>query len=610
MYADATYGTVPAPLPECNPSPTPTGDETRELDAEISRRRSDAARAFCRTQAPLCFEKLPKGVFPSCDPNGPAVYHLPGGDVTVPRCSTSAPTTAPNTVLAFLPCDPNGPVVHHLPQGNLTVPQCNESAPTSVLIPIPTGRLVNTTNAPDRLPVVCTPLPDDFNSCDDVMGNWVLRIAVWLVVAVNLVGNATVVVIFAANSKRFNAVKLLLCNMAFADGLMGVYLVVLAIVDASTYGAYADDAIAWKTGGGCATIGFLSVFASLLSLYTLVAITCERFYTIHYAMYGRKLGVKQAAAVVAVGWAYAFIMALLPLVGVSNYTSTAVCLPFSLENGGRAYLTFALSLNLVAFVTIATIYVYLFCSIAGRGPRARNTDFSVFKKMMILVIVDFMCWMPIIVVGLLSANRSDVAVSLASAKWIVVFIYPLNSCANPFLYAIFTRPFKRDFFEFFHRFGLFEEQFFKHSRPSSFRRSDRTPRPRSASQYEMTSDDNLGRHRQPRLSVSTNISVVYSSSNGQAVEMQESALCSTRSVLESVTETVEKGVMKTGDGIITNGGMKTDGGDDAEPRHNDRSLATPEQQERPNSRSGLLPVTGKVEEEGERREEITDIVVV
>jgi hypothetical protein len=359
------------------------------------------------------------------------------------------------------------------------------------------------------------------------MGNWFLRIFVWLVVVVNFLGNFTVIVVFLANFKRFNAVKLLLCNMAIADFLMGVYLMTLAVVDARTFGSYADHSIDWKKGGGCEAIGFISVFASLLSLYSLVAITSERLYTLHYALYQRKLTFKGAVVVVVIGWSYAITMAVLPLVGVSDYTSTAICLPFDLSGGGQTYLTVGLSLSLLAFVIIAVIYGYLFFSIAGRGPREFVKDLAVFKKMMVLVLVDFFCWMPIIVIGLISANRKDVAVSLTVAKWLMVFVYPLNSCANPYLYAIFTMPFRRDFFEFWHRFGLFSEQYYRYSRPPSLRRSA-PARPRSASQNLQLGIDcaNLDKSRPSITSVGTNISVLVNSNNQRMEEFDSSTVWS------------------------------------------------------------------------------------
>jgi hypothetical protein len=395
--------------------------------------------------------------------------------------------------------------------GNHTIPACSDFVNTTATPPLvlkPTFVPDHTVAAVFYVPIECSPEPDDFNSCDDVMGNWLLRILVWLVVVVNITGNLSVIVVFLANYKRFNAIKLLLTNMAFADLGMSIYLITLAIVDAATYGEYADHAIDWKSGGGCSAIGFISVFSSILSLYSLTALTIERWYTIKYAMYGRKMGFKHALIIVAVGWVYALVMASLPLAGVSSYEVTAICLPFDLSDGGRAYIIFLLTVNLLAFCIIAGVYVFLFFSITSHGPVTRGKEANVLFKMLVLVLMDFCCWMPIIVIGIASAaNRETFNISLLAAKYLMVFIYPLNSCANPFLYAIFTKPFKRDFFEFWYRFGYFEEQYYRYSRPTSTRRTMKSTRTLAA------------QGGQSQASIRTNISLVTVPANSPRSEL-------------------------------------------------------------------------------------------
>ena len=359
--------------------------------------------------------------------------------------------------------------------------------------------------------ITCTPGPDVFNSCDNVMGWWPLRIFVWIIILVNVIGNFTVIATIIVAYERFTAVRLLLINMAFADLWMGVYLITISIVDALTYGTYANHAPSWKTGGGCQFAGFISVFSSELSLYMLTSITIERLYRLQNALYFKKMRMKQAIAIVTIGWIFAIVMAMLPLVGVNDYTVSAICLPFDVRDaGGKAYATILLVLNLIAFFIILTVYSYLFCSLTGGKFHRQNRDVSVFKKMSLLVAVDFFCWFPIIILGLL-ATYQGLSISLGAAKVIMVFIYPLNACANPFLYVIFTIQFRRDFFEFWYRkFGLFEKQYrntLENLTPASPRHNTRNRRgteltglPMSGSQRPSQTSDtmSMGRPSSPR----------------------------------------------------------------------------------------------------------------
>ncbi len=63
--------------------------------------------------------------------------------------------------------------------------------------------------------------------------------------------------------------------------------------------------------------------------------------------------------------------------------------------------------------------------------------------MALLVFTDFLCWAPIAFFSLTAVSGLHL-ISLEEAKVFTIFILPLNSCANPFLYAIFTKQFKKD----------------------------------------------------------------------------------------------------------------------------------------------------------------------
>lgn len=62
------------------------------------------------------------------------------------------------------------------------------------------------------------------------------------------------------------------------------------------------------------------VFASELSVFTLTAITLERWHTITHALrLDRRLRLRHACAAMTVGWIFSCFAALLPTVGVSSY---------------------------------------------------------------------------------------------------------------------------------------------------------------------------------------------------------------------------------------------------------------------------------------------------
>ncbi|XP_066977467.1 uncharacterized protein Lgr1 [Macrobrachium rosenbergii] len=303
--------------------------------------------------------------------------------------------------------------------------------------------------------VMCVPAPDAFNPCEDIMGNIALRVAVWFVVVTAVVGNLAVMLVLVSSKFRMTVSKFLMVNLALADLSMGIYLLIIASMDLHTIGVYFNYAIDWQNGPGCKVAGFLTVFASELSIFTLTIITSERWYAITYAIHlNKRLKLSMAAKIMVIGWIYSITMATLPLIGISGYSKTSICLPMETGNGlALTYLISLLLVNGLAFIVITACYASMYCSISRHDASASHSDLTVAKRMALLVFTDFACWAPIAFFGL-TAVAGIPLINVTRAKILLVFFYPLNSCANPYLYAILTKQYRRDLFILLARYGF------------------------------------------------------------------------------------------------------------------------------------------------------------
>ncbi|CAN8202979.1 unnamed protein product [Coccothraustes coccothraustes] len=300
----------------------------------------------------------------------------------------------------------------------------------------------------------CTPEPDAFNPCEDILGYSFLRVLIWFINILAIVGNFTVLLVLLTSHYKLTVPRFLMCNLSFADFCMGLYLLLIASVDAQTSGQYYNHAIDWQTGGGCSTAGFFTVFASELSVYTLTVITLERWHTITYAMQlDRKLRLRHAVPIMLGGWLFSIGIALLPLFGVSSYMKVSICLPMDIETGlSQAYILLILVLNVVAFIVICACYIKIYIAVQNPELVAANKDTKVAKRMAILIFTDFTCMAPISFFAISAAFKVPL-ITVTNSKILLVLFYPVNSCANPFLYAIFTKAFRRDFFLLMSKLG-------------------------------------------------------------------------------------------------------------------------------------------------------------
>ncbi|XP_015218146.2 lutropin-choriogonadotropic hormone receptor-like isoform X2 [Lepisosteus oculatus] len=307
--------------------------------------------------------------------------------------------------------------------------------------------------------IKCTPEPDAFNPCEDILGYNFLRAIIWIITIFAIAGNFVVLLVLLTSHYKLTVPRFLMCNLAFADLCMGVYLLLIAFTDYKSKCQYYNYAIEWQTGAGCTVAGFLTVFASELSVYTLTAITLERWHTITHAMQlERKLRLRHATAVMAGGWAFSLLMALLPIGGVSSYSKVSMCLPMDIETPmAQGYIVFILILNVIAFFVICTCYVKIYLTVRNPELATKNSDAKIAKRMAVLIFTDFLCMAPISFFAISAVLRMPL-ITISHSKILLVLFYPINSFSNPFLYAIFTRAFRRDVFILLSRFGCCKAQ--------------------------------------------------------------------------------------------------------------------------------------------------------
>lgn len=302
--------------------------------------------------------------------------------------------------------------------------------------------------------VKCTPEPDAFNPCEDLLGFPFLRCLTWIITIFAVSGNLAVLIILLISHHKLTISRFLMCNLAFADLCMGLYLMLIAFMDRRSRHEYYNHATDWQTGPGCGVAGFLTVFASELSVYTLTVVSLERWHTISNAMYvDKRLKMHHVAAMMGAGWGFSLLVALLPLVGVSSYSKVSICLPMDIDTvGSQIYVVAVLILNVGAFMVVCFCYVCIYLSVHNPEHSTRNGDTKIAKRMAVLIFTDFVCMAPISFFAISAALRMPL-ITVSHSKILLILFYPINSLCNPFLYTLFTRAFRKDMCQLLRRCG-------------------------------------------------------------------------------------------------------------------------------------------------------------
>ena len=301
----------------------------------------------------------------------------------------------------------------------------------------------------------CIPEADQFSSCADLMRHPVLRVCIWILGLSALVGNLFVILWrtkIGEENARSKVQDYLILHLAAADLLMGVYMIMIASADMYYRDVYILHADKWQSGGLCKLAGLLATLSCELSLFILAVISVDRFWCITFGVKGyRRLQYEHSRIVTIIAWIIALILSIIPVVGLNYfgddfYGRSSVCLALPLTSDhppGWEYSVFLfLGVNLCSFVVICFCYLNIYCTVNRTSKRMRRNkkraaEIKMAARMAFIVATDFSCWMPIFIMAILSMTG---AVTLPGDvyAWTAVFILPLNSSLNPYLYTFST----------------------------------------------------------------------------------------------------------------------------------------------------------------------------
>lgn len=290
--------------------------------------------------------------------------------------------------------------------------------------------------------VQCTPTPGPFKPCEHLFGSWMIRLGVWTIVLLSLVCNGLVGTTIFGSPAPISPPKLLIGLLSVANTLMGLYSGILAIVDLLTLGRFAKYGARWENGIGCQVAGFLSVFASELSIYLLTVATVERSLSSKYdTRQGKTLGSVKVASMFCM--ILACIVAMLPLFHIGDYSISPLCFPLPFgESSTLGFLVALVLLNSLCFLVMTITYTKLYCGLE-KGDLHSFWDTSMVKHIAWLLFTNCILYCPVAFLSF-SSLLNLMVISPDVVKSILLVILPLPGCLNPLLYILFNPHFKDD----------------------------------------------------------------------------------------------------------------------------------------------------------------------
>ena len=329
-------------------------------------------------------------------------------------------------------------------------------------------------------------IPPLFDSCDKrLMPSYPERTLLWVFSICAIMGNIYVVVVRCKEKNvRNQSQSILILNLAVSDLCMGIYMMIIAGADLS-YGRefvlYAEE---WTSSGLCKFAGLVSFFSSEASVLLVVLISVDRLLCVALP-YGKKRMTADVARqssifvwiiVILLGitaiilqettntYGLASVCVGLPLVSSKSYEKSMYKTQHNIDAAGDDFLIFVeyeekdsgsnwqfsiaifLGLNFIAFLIVMGCYLTIGLIVAIKLPskniqrrKDRRRELKMAIRMALIVLTDFFCWMPVIVIGILVQSNAVADTNIRNNySWIVALVLPLNAALNPYIYTFAT----------------------------------------------------------------------------------------------------------------------------------------------------------------------------
>ena len=367
---------------------------------------------------------------------------------------------------------------------------------TFIDLPIQTEVIVNQTEICEcyvSATTKCTALDvrSPYLTCDRLLSDKALVVMMWLI-GINALGGNLFVLCWSQRkpdknkpgnrkSDKNNVQSFLLNNLALSDLLMGIYMLLIASADIYFGDNFPMQAESWRSGITCKIAGTLSILSSEASVFFITLISIDRLINIRYPFSQRKLSKTSSMVIVTLLWIISLTLGLVPssLAGRNYkfYDNSHVCigLPLNLiemfeksiseeKIGGASGTDFFyykytvqsqsqgkvlgiyfasamfLGLNCICYLIILLCYIEITRVACKSSKRAgvnkeMKQQIRMTAKVAAIVLTDFLCWFPIILLGIL-VQAKVLTLPPSVFAWCVTFILPINSAINPYLYTI------------------------------------------------------------------------------------------------------------------------------------------------------------------------------
>lgn len=298
----------------------------------------------------------------------------------------------------------------------------------------------------------------------------IVSIVYGLTFVIGIIGNSLIVYSVIQFTRMKSVSNMFLSSLATADLILIIFCIPVKFAQLFSY--------TWTLGAfTCKAIFYVQNLSAMCSVFTLTAISIERYYAIMYPIECRSIcTMSQAKRVIVLTWLASLLLAtpvlyvqILFKVGIEPDIGYWCVRNWEQPMVWRGFELYTMILILVIPGFIMSYSYGRICNRLRSVMRERTVTFAmshksnsvyidapaskmsqVIRMLIVVVIVFAICWSPILILNVLTAFELAPALNYGHMKAVRTALHLLsyaNSCVNPIIYGFMSENFRSSFRE-------------------------------------------------------------------------------------------------------------------------------------------------------------------
>ena len=292
----------------------------------------------------------------------------------------------------------------------------------------------------------CSPKSDYLSSCTDLLGGNLQRsfITIQSILALSFNG-LNAVLCFRERQHEY----ILFIHLSIADGLMGVYLGILAVVDFSYFGTFDSIIMSWTRHNLCIVSGCINFMSSEMALLLLAVMSVKRVKNLaKLQLLQKEHGFFHAVSlslwsVCLMGAAGLFVATVMDILVIHNN----MCLFIGIADGSIPSFAETMWYGIYIVLNITCLALLIICSVIIihfvykaniAASKSRTNALLAIRRLSMycssVVITNVLAWIPVLAVMVMAL--CDMQMEDTVILWMTLLVIPINATLNPVIHAL------------------------------------------------------------------------------------------------------------------------------------------------------------------------------